>query len=212
MLHILVADDHSVVRRFVCDVLEADGWQVCGQATNGREAVDMAILLKPDIVVLDLSMPELNGLDAARQILKKMPKTQVLILTLHDGDDLVGSALEAGARACVVKTDLQRLVEEVRAVFQSESCSSHANALEEMSQLPGDNHAFEELVTRLTDLEREILQLLARSKTTKEIAVALSMNVKTVEICRSTIMAKLGLNSIVDCVRYALHNAVRKRP
>ena len=171
----------------------------------------MALQLKPDIVVLDLSMPELNGLDAARQILKQMPKTHVLILTLHDGEDLAGSALEAGARACVVKTDLQRLIEEVRAVFQAES-SSHAKVLEEMSQLPRDNQGFEELVTRLTDLEREILHLLAQSKTTKEIAVALSMNVKTVEICRSTIMAKLGLNSVVDCVRYALRNAARKRP
>jgi DNA-binding NarL/FixJ family response regulator len=114
-MRILVADDHSSVRRYICSVLEAEeGWEICGEATNGREAVEMAVELKPDIVVLDLSMPELNGLTAARQILKQSPWTDVLILTLHHGDALTRAALESGAGACVLKTDLQRLVAEVR--------------------------------------------------------------------------------------------------
>ena len=114
-MRILVADDHSSVRRYICSVLEAEeGWEICGEATNGREAVEMAVELKPDVVVLDLSMPELNGLTAARQILKQSPWTDVLILTLHHGDDLTRAALESGAGACVMKTDLQRLVTEVQ--------------------------------------------------------------------------------------------------
>ena len=114
-MRILVADDHSSVRRYICSVLEAEeGWEICGEATNGREAVEMAVELKPDIVVLDLSMPELNGLTAARQILKQSPWTDVLILTLHHGEALMQAALESGAGACVMKTDMQRLVAEVR--------------------------------------------------------------------------------------------------
>jgi DNA-binding NarL/FixJ family response regulator len=122
MLRILVADDHPSVRRYVCSVLQSEqGWQVCGEATNGREAVEMAVQLTPDVVVLDLSMPELNGMDAARQIVKRMPWTDVLILTLHEGEDLMEAVLESGAGACVMKTDLDCLVTQVRTLVQSKS-------------------------------------------------------------------------------------------
>ena len=119
-MRILVADDHASVRRYICGVLEAEqGWSVCGEASNGREAVQMAAELKPDVVVLDLSMPVLNGLDAARQIRKELPRIAVVILTLHEGEELTRAVLETGAGACVVKTDLQRLVIELRTMLQS---------------------------------------------------------------------------------------------
>jgi DNA-binding NarL/FixJ family response regulator len=114
VLRILVADDHLLFRRFVCGVLAAEGWQVCGEASNGREAVERALELKPDVVVLDLSMPELSGLDAARQIVKQMPGVIAVILTLDDLVDLSRAVLAAGAAGCVLKTDLQRLVTHVR--------------------------------------------------------------------------------------------------
>jgi len=114
MLRILVADDHPPFRRFVCGVLAAEGWQICGQASNGREAVERALELKPDVVVLDLSMPELSGLDAARQILKRMPGVFAVILTLHEVGDLSRAVREAGVAGCVLKTDLQRLVDSLR--------------------------------------------------------------------------------------------------
>jgi CheY-like chemotaxis protein len=119
-LRILLADDHPWVLRCIRDALEAEeGWQVCGEAANGREAVEMAVELNPDIVVLDLSMPELNGLVAAQQIRKRAPWTDVLILTLHEGEDLTRAILEAGVSACVMKTDLPRLVAEMRTLMES---------------------------------------------------------------------------------------------
>ena len=115
-MRILVADDHPSVRRFVCEVLATEGWHICGQASNGREAVEMAVQQKPDVVVLDLSMPELNGLDAARRILKAMPEATVLMLTMYECEELNQAVLEAGAVACLLKSDLQRLVKEVRSL------------------------------------------------------------------------------------------------
>jgi DNA-binding NarL/FixJ family response regulator len=207
-LRILVADDHPSVRRFVCGVLAAEeGWTVCGEATNGREAVEMAVQLTPDVVILDLSMPELNGLDAARQILNTIPRTTVVILTLHEGEDLRRAALECGASACMVKTDLPHLVKEIRSLFESNRGNRpHHAQTEEM--LPVDAkpvETSENLFSSLTPREREILHLLAQAKTTKEIAVALSIDMKTVQMSRSQIMDKLGMKSIVDFVRYARH-------
>jgi DNA-binding NarL/FixJ family response regulator len=211
-LRILVADDHPSVRRYVCGVLQAEeGWNVCGEADNGRQAVEMAFHLKPDVVVLDLSMPELNGLDAARQILKEIPRTGVLILTLHDGEDLTRAVLETGARACVVKTDLQCLVTAVRTLSQTDRprpSPPFSNRPEVAQQTNGDE-AFEQLLARLTEREPEILHLLAQSRTNKEIATALSMSLKNVETCRATIMRTLEVDSVVDLVRLCLR---KRRP
>jgi len=118
-MRILVADDHPSVRRFVCEVLTIEGWQICGEASNGREAVEIAVQQKPDVVVLDLSMPELNGLDAARRILEAMPQATVLMLTMYECEELTQAVLEAGAAACLLKSDLQRLVKEVRSLRES---------------------------------------------------------------------------------------------
>jgi two-component system response regulator NreC len=160
------------------------------------------------VVVLDLSMPELNGLDAARQIRKKMPEADVLImiLTLHDGEDLTRAALESGAAACVVKTDLQRLIKELRTLLQSnrELTSDVSSKRAAAPQQTSTDETFERLMSRLTDREHEILQLLAQSKTNKEIATALALNLKTVEACRAAIMHKLEIDSIVELLRYTL--------
>jgi len=203
-LRILVADDHAPVRRVVCGVLRAEGWQVCGEAANGREAVELAMHLNPDVIILDLSMPELNGLDATRCILQGMPEANIVILTLYEGQDVVDAALACGARACMVKTDLPHLVTNLRSLFQPTlSVVRHPNAPQKEQGPENDREAFESLVARLNDLELEILNLLAECKTNREIALALSVSVKTVQLSRSEIMTKLETNSIVDCVRYA---------
>ena len=122
MPRILVADDHELVRRRICEALEAQtGWEVCGEAANGVEAVKMATYCKPDIVVLDLSMPELNRFEATREILKQAPKTKVFILTLHDPNDFLNSAMASGASDCVPKSNLHDLVAAIRDVLQHDS-------------------------------------------------------------------------------------------
>ena len=199
-MRILVADDHAAVRRVVCGVLRAEGWQVCGEAANGREAVELAMQLNPDVIVLDVSMPELNGLDATRCILQEMPEANIVILTLYDGQDIVDATLACGARACMVKTDLPDLVTNLRSLFQPTlSLVRPTNTPQKEPDPPDNREPFEQL----NDLERKILQLLAQCKTNREIALALSISVQTVQICRSEIMAKLQTDSIVDCVRYA---------
>jgi len=110
MLRILIADDHAIVRRCIRRTLEDNGWEVCGEARTGREAVMMTAAQRPEIVVLDLSMPELNGLDAAREIHRQRPETKMLILTMHDMEDLIPELRASGVRDCVLKTDLQQLV------------------------------------------------------------------------------------------------------
>jgi len=201
-----VADDHPSVRRYVCGVLKAEeGWRICGEAANGREAVEMAVELKPDVVVLDLSMPELNGLEAARQILTQMPHTDVLILTLHECDDLRRAILESGVGACVMKTDLDCLVTHVRMLSKSNNRpGSDLINLQSTPQRINAHEAIEQMGARLTDSEREVLRMLAESKTTREIAGILSIDLKTVEAHRSAIMDKLEIHSTVDLVRCAL--------
>ena len=209
-MRILVADDHQSVRGLVCGVLAAqEDWLVCGEATNGREGVEMALQLKPDVVILDISMPELNGLEAARQILTTMPQTNVVILTMYDGEDLRRIALESGAIACVLKTDLSRLVAEIRSLCESRQ-RNVLPASDSAGKMPPPDkprvESGENLISSLTGEEREILRLLAQSKTTREIAVALSIEARSVETSRSLIMDKLGMKSIVDLVRYARHS------
>jgi len=210
MPRILVADDHALMRRGVREVLEdQEDWHVCAEAGTGREAVELTVRQKPDVVVLDLSMPELNGLEAARQILQILPQTEVLILTMHEAEELVREVLASGARACVLKSDLeQHLVAAVRALlghsvyFSSNASKSFKEVLQSKS---GDKPA--DPPDKLTERETEIVQLLAQAKSNKEIAADLGISVKTVETHRATIMRKLELNSIVDVVHYA----IRKR-
>lgn len=211
-LRILIADDHEVFRRGVRDVLEDQtGWQVVGEAANGRQAVDMARELQPDIVVLDISMPELNGLDATRQILQVSPGSEILILTLHDSEQLAEEVLRAGVRAYILKSDAaQDLVSAVSALQRHMPLFTSKIA---GMVLEGFLHSTKsskgvQTVVELTGREREIVQLLAEGKSNKEVASTLGISVKTAETHRANVMHKLGLHSTAELVRYALRNRI----
>ena len=210
---ILVADDHEVVRRGLCALLQAQpDWEVCGEAGDGREALEKTQKLKPDVVILDIGMPSLNGLEATRQILKAMPHTRVLILTLHDSDQVVREVLNAGARGFLLKSDAARdLVAAVEALRRDKTYfTSKVAAMVLEGYLKGGTKAPAVAVgrDRLTPREREVVQLLAEGKSTKEVAVALGLSVKTAETHRSNIMRKLQLHSVSDLVLYAVRNNI----
>ena len=208
---ILVADDHEVVRRGVRALLEAEpGWEVCGEAITGREAVEKAERLTPDIVILDIGMPELNGLDAARQIRKLCPNSEILILTMHESEQIVREVLAAGARGYILKSDAGRdLVVAVNALRQHKPffASSIAGVLLDNYLKSTEGHKAEVSGT-LTSREREIVQLLAEGKSNKEVAVALGISVKTAETHRTNVMRKLDLHSLSELVRYAIRNKI----
>ncbi len=210
---ILLADDHEVVRRGLCALLQAQpDWQICGEAGDGREAVQKALDLKPDVVILDIGMPSLNGLEATRQILKANPSTRILILTLHDSDQVVREVLNAGARGFLLKSDAARdLVAAVEALRRDKTYFTSkvaAMVLEGFLQQDGAAGPVKPTRNRLTPREREIVQLLAEGKSTKEVAVALGLSVKTAETHRSNIMRKLELHSVSDLVLYAVRNNI----
>ncbi len=211
MLNILLADDHDVVRRGLKDMLNAhDGWQVCGEASNGREAVSLARKLKPDVVILDLYMPELNGLEATRQIHHESPGTEILIFTMHETEQLIRDVLTAGARGYVLKSDAGRhLVSAVEALSHHKLFFT-AKVSETLLDAYLNPVAPEEgqVFRTLTPREREIVQMLAEGKSNKEIASRLSISVKTVETHRATVMRKLDISSIVDLVHYAIRNGL----
>ena len=213
VLRIMVADDHEVVRKGLVALLQAQPeWQVCGEAGDGREAVEKAIQLKPDILILDIGMPSLNGLEATRQILKTIPNARVLILTLHDSDQVVREVLNAGARGFLLKSDAARdLVAAVDALRHDKTYfTSKVAAMVLEGYLKGGTAgaALTPGRNRLTPREREIVQLLAEGKSTKEVAVALGLSVKTAETHRSNIMRKLQLHSVSDLVLYAVRNNI----
>lgn len=210
-LKILIADDHEVVRQGVRTIIESQAdWTVVAEAQNGADAVSRALELKPDIALLDITMPELNGLEAAKQILKQLPETQVLILTMHESDELVREVLAAGARGYVLKTDARRdLVNAVRSLSEGRPFFTPKVAemvLEGFRQ--GQAPAQIEIPAgdRLTARERQIVQLLAEGKTSKEVATALDISVKTADTHRANLMRKLNLHTLADIVRYAIRN------
>ena len=208
-LRILIADDHELLRDGLRARLEKhEGWSVCCESVNGREAVKNATELEPDVVILDVSMPELNGIEATRQIRKLCPKTQVLILTMQESEGLVREVLAAGARGFVLKTDTSRLlVAAVEALAQGKPFFTGKVAeLVLGGFLDPDRaaHADDPERSRLSPREREIAQLLAEAKTNKEIAVKLGVSVKTIDAHRANIMRKLNLHSVAELVRYAI--------
>jgi DNA-binding NarL/FixJ family response regulator len=211
-LRIIVADDHDIIRRGLKQLLSAhQGWEVCGEARTGREAVALAEQLKPDIVVMDISMPDLNGLEAARRIRKTLPRIEILILTLHFSDQLVREIVEAGVRAYIMKSDADKdLVSAVEALANHRSffTSRAADMLLDGFRRPNAAPDAESLRNRLTSREREIVQLLAEGKSSKEVAVALGISVKTAETHRANIMRKLELHSVSELVRYAVRNQI----
>ena len=209
-LRILIADDHEVARKGIRALLESHaGWEVCAEARDGREAVECASRLKPDVLVLDIGMPNLNGLDAARQILAIMPDARILILTVHDSEQMVREVLATGARGFLLKSDAGRdLVTAVEAVQNRRTFFTPkvAQMLLDGYLRPQESDALDRRV--LTPREREVIQLVAEGKTTKEVATALSLSVKTAETHRTNLMRKLDLHSIADLTLYAVRNGI----
>ena len=208
-IRILLADDHDVVRRGLRQVLEQQpDWEVVGEATTGREAVEMSARLMPHVVVLDLTMPELNGFEATRQIRRAQPSTEVLIFTMHESEQLIREVLAAGARGYILKSDAAGLIVSAvealarhRPFFNAKVSETILDALLRQPQA-GEASPPDPLTSR----EREVVQLLAESKTNKQIAAILGIAPKTVETHRAAIMRKLDVHSVVDIVRYAVRN------
>jgi DNA-binding NarL/FixJ family response regulator len=212
-VRILVADDHHVVRTGLRALLESKtGWQVCAEAENGREAVEKTKEHKPDVAVLDIGMPLLNGVEATRQIRKFSPETEVLILTMHDSELLVQEVFEAGAHGYILKDDADRnLLAAVDSLRRHEPYLSSrvSEAVAKAAMPPGYHPAVNRSSrSRLTPREREVLQLLAEGKGNKEVAAVLGISVKTAETHRANIMLKLDFHSITELVRYAVRNKI----
>lgn len=207
-VQILIADDHDVVRQGLRRVLEAEpGWVVCGEAANGREAVALAVALRPEVVLLDISMPGLNGIDATRRIRRLVPSTRIIILTMHNAEQIVTEALDAGVRGCVLKSDSARtLVTAVERVLANQTYISAALRIGQSEGALGNASA--ERTQRLTGREREVLQLLTEGRGNKEIAGLLGISPKTAETHRGHVMNKLGLHSVGELVRYAVRNRI----
>jgi DNA-binding NarL/FixJ family response regulator len=211
VLRILIADDHEVARKGIRSLLEDHvGWEVCCEAKDGREAVDCASRLKPDVLLLDIGMPNLNGLDAARQILATTPEARILILTVHDSEQTVREVLAVGARGFLLKSDAGRdLVAAVEALQNRRTyfTSKVAQMMLDGYLRPKDeSDASAQCV--LTPREREVIQLVAEGKSTKEVAMALSLSVKTAETHRTNLMRKLDLHSVAALTLYAVRNGI----
>jgi DNA-binding NarL/FixJ family response regulator len=212
-IRILVADDHEVVRCGLRSILEsAPGMEIVGEACDGREAVEKWRELKPDVVIMDICMPLLNGLEATRQITQETPAANVLVLTMMKSEQTVRDILEAGARGYILKSDAGRdlllAVDSVmnRRVFFTSPVSEMvlSGFLKAASLSPGGAPAGEPLTPR----EREVVQLLAEGKTSKEAATILGISARTAETHRASIMRKLHLESFSDLVRYAIRNSI----
>src|SRR5215813_985288 len=199
-VRILLADDHTLVREGLRKILEAQsGWEVIGEAADGREAVRQALELKPDLVILDLAMPQLSGVDAIQQIVRRLPSTRVLVLSMHADEVYVTRAIKAGAHGYLLKdsagTDLLRAV---TALTQNKSFFSPA-----VSRVMLDDY-----VRQLAEREREVFQLIAEGRANKEIAEILHLSPSTVETHRARIMDKLDVHSAVEIVLYAVRKGI----
>ncbi len=208
-IRILLVDDHPFVLEGIRSCLISNAqFQVVGEASNGREAVDKAKELTPDVVIMDISMPVMNGLEATRYLRKSVPSTKVLILTMHEKREFSGQILHCGARGCVSKnTSPNELVQAIERIHQGDTFFNPSvtdailkNYLEDAAQPK---------TTRALDLslrEREVLTLIAEGWSNKEAANTLGVSVRTVEKHRERIMAKLNLRSVVDLTKYAIAN------
>jgi DNA-binding NarL/FixJ family response regulator len=214
-LRILIADDHGLVRRGARAILHSRrGWRVVGEAVDGREAVQKAIDLKPDVAVVDIGMPELDGVEVARQIREAVPDTEVLVLTMHESDQMVRRALDAGARGYLLKSDLtESLVKAVKDVSQGKRFLTPKVSeivLEGFLKSRSRRQQGEKAGAATTPRETEIIRLLTEGKTNKETAAQLGITVRTVETHRAKIMLKLGLHSLTELIHYAMRQGIAK--
>jgi len=212
-LRILIADDHDVMRQGTRAVIERQpGWEVCGLASTGREAVAQALALKPDIVVMDMTMPELNGLDAAIQIKRQVPAPEILMFTAHESDEPIRQAFEAGVKSFISKVEAyQLLVDAIESLarhkpfFTAKVSETLFSAILNRAEGKGGEIGTGQ---RLSGREREIVQLIAEGKSNKEVADALGISVRTAETHRANILRKLKLESVASLVRYAIRNKI----
>jgi DNA-binding NarL/FixJ family response regulator len=209
---ILIADDHAVVRHGLRALLETQpGWKVVAAARTGREAIDKAAEVQPEVAILDIAMPLLNGLDAAALILKSSPKTRVIFLTMHATDELIEKTIKAGARGYILKSDAERdLINAVDTVLHERTffTAAASEVIMEAFRSPPRRKAKPSHGQQLSSRERQIVQLLAEGKSNKEVASELNIAVRTVEGHRAKIMDKLRLRSFSDLVRYAIRNNI----
>ena len=215
MIRILLADDHDLIRRGVKSLLESHpGWEVCAEANTGWEAVRKAEQFRPNVAIVDITMPGLNGLEASRRIRKASSRTEVLIFSMHYSDQLIRDVLDAGVRGYVVKSDSARdLVGAVEALSNHKPFFTPRATeliLNNLGHRPDGNasEGQETGVERPTAREREIIQLLAEGKTTKEAAASLGISVKTAETHRANVMRKLQVHSVTGLVLYAVRNRI----
>jgi len=212
MIRVLLADDHALMRRGIRDLLQADSEiEVVGEAADGREAAQLTTKLKPDVLIMDLTMPELNGLDAIKHIRKDCPEVELLVFSMHDSEDLIREVFSAGARGYVLKSDAAlHLVEAVKSLASGRPFFTPriSEAILHTLVSAGDQLKTDAPGGPLSSREREILQLLAENKSNKEIATRLGISVRTVETHRRSVMQKLNATSIVELVHYAIRNGI----
>jgi DNA-binding NarL/FixJ family response regulator len=207
-VRLLVVDDHELVRRGLRALLETrPGWSICGEAADGREAVKLAVKLQPEVIVMDLTMPHLNGFESAHQIREQGCTARILILSMHESEQLMREVLAAGVRGYILKSEAgSHLLAGVEALLRGETffvsplaVRIHAEEFKNTKSRRSRNGA-------LTRRERETLQLLAEGKTNREVAKALEISIKTAETHRARVMRKLAIDSVAELVRYAIRN------
>jgi len=211
-IRVLLAEDHTIVRKGLCSLLDGEaGLEVVGEAADGREAIDEVARLLPDVVLMDISMPGLNGLEATRRIKQRFPRVKVLILTMHTDEEYILQMLQAGAHGYVVKQAApEELVLAVQAAYRGEpfvSPSISRTVIEEyvrQAQAIGGRDGYDDLTPR----QREVLQLIAEGCRPREIAETLCISIKTVETHRANLMRRLDAHSTADLIRYAIRKGV----
>lgn len=212
-LRLLIADDHEIFRAGLRWLLELEpGWKVVAEAADGREAVAKAAETRPGVAVLDIAMPVMNGLEAAREIIEKAPRTKIVVLTVHDSDSMIHRVLVSGARGYVLKTDTARdLVNAVKAMQGGKTFFTgkvEEIILNGFARVQSRANGADSPMERLTARQREITQLLAEGRSTKEVASLLELSVKTAETHRANIMRRLSCHSVAELVRYAVRNQI----
>ena len=210
-IRILLADDHTLLRNGISAILEDEpDMVVVGEADNGREAVRLADQLKPNVVLIDIAMPLLNGLEATRQIKHEHPEISVLVLTMYDNEEYFRKMLEVGASGYIIKrAAATELVSAIRAVYNGEAVLSPAiTRLLLEDYLNHDSHTEKDDPSALSSREREVLQLIAEGKTSREIAEILNLSVKTVQSHRTNLMQKLDLHDRGDLIKYAIQKKI----
>jgi DNA-binding NarL/FixJ family response regulator len=205
-VRVVIADDHEMFREGLKALLEDEGFAFVGEASDGLEAVQLCKAQHPEVAILDLSMPLLNGIFAAQEIKKSSPRTKVVLLTQHTENHMVLSGLRAGVRGYVLKTKASaELVQALRAVCKGEMYLTQSVSSTVVQAFLMNNEVTER---SLSDRERQVLQLVAEGKTTKEIATLLGISVNTAESHRSNLMDKLDIHDTAGLVRYAIHNGI----